>query len=131
MNFAIQEENEFRKLEDIQAIKDEFDRQQIKDDQQVLDEQTQLYLEIKLDIYRAKEEILKKYKLSWKKFYDMEDTIKRMYADKLEGIIYLHDGYTAEVTMKDITLHKGNGQIIGREVSHISIHKERVDNGKK
>ena len=118
MDSAIQEENEFRKREDIQAIKDEFAKDVFR-----TDDETQLYLEIKIEMYQAKEAILKKHGLSWKKFYDIEDAIKRTWIDISPGVISMRDGYTAEGVVKDIMLYKGNGQSIGKEISHIKIHK--------
>jgi hypothetical protein len=114
----IQEENNFRTMETLQDIKDEFAKDVFR-----TDDETQLYLEIKLEMTQAKEAILNKHGLSWKKFYDIEDNIKRTWSDVSPGIICMRDGYTAEGVVKDITLHKGNGQVIGKEISHISIRK--------
>jgi hypothetical protein len=114
----IQEENNFRTMETLQDIKDEFAKDVFR-----TDDETQLYLEIKLEMTQAKEAILNKHGLSWKKFYDIEDNIKRTWSDVSPGIICMRDGYAAEGVVKDITLYKGNGQVIGKEISHISIRK--------
>jgi hypothetical protein len=114
----IQEENNFRTMETLQDIKDEFAKDVFR-----TDDETQLYLEIKLEMTQAKEAILKQHGLSWKKFYDIEDNIKRTWSDVSPGIICMRDGYAAEGVVKDITLYKGNGQVIGKEISHISIRK--------
>jgi hypothetical protein len=90
-----------------------------------IDNELQLYLDIKKEFYRANEQVLKNHGVNWSKFYKLEEGIKRDYKGEAPGVIYLNDGYSAEVVTKPITMYEGKGKIIGVEISHISIHKDK------
>lgn len=89
-----------------------------------MDEQTQLYLEIKRAIYNAKSDILKKHGLTWTKFKELESMVKDNWSKiALNGYVDLGEGLIATGVEKEIRLYQGKGQVIDKEL-HITIHQK-------
>lgn len=94
-----------------------------------LSDKIALCLDIKKSFYILKEAELKRRGISWTKFVELENLTKRNFPRLADNpvVVDLGDGYEAEAVVKDIMLRQGVDKSIGKEVSHIKIHKQNKE----